>query len=441
MKYFKNHNVELILEDGFIEGLEEKTELKVGIQVHKNQIETGEEIRNLVIRKHSSPSCAMDCVVLADSDRCCVDWVAVMHSSVEYIIKASFSCPLLNTKRSPKITEKYRVAQFTRNMVYTPEPITTHRNKELETFLHAYSFLLAADSSYLSAQEQMVQYFQQVLGIEIELWTYDAQTTATTIVLVISENHGFIDYFKDSTNAIVFKQHETTSPNTICRIVREHSEAVEGSRAAKLISKLAVGDEIKKAGRIGIVFTSGDHMELVNTISKYLDLNGKKFYHFYINGLKPEKLGNFIGIDLFVVIQCPFSSFRFERNIIAVRPYDLVLAFSAAWNGEYTTRLEVAQTAISEEILLTEKSEKSGKSGKSGVLETTLETALEIKSSYNLLKVEPGQVCTKEQAKRYFQTGEYLKKIEGIIVPEKAEKPPSTDLHQGYSGIPTDYTK
>lgn len=422
MAYFSSKEVKLLVKDqlsdpGCIEG-----KSKVAVQVAKNSFQTGREISEILSARE------IEVHILADSDRCCIDWVAVVHSQPDkVVIKRSFSCPLLYMAQSKKIEKKYEIYQYIPEIDNLPKEFVENGATPREDLLK-YKFYLAVDILFMSGYERIKKYLERTLSTEIEEWTYGKEVEERHIVLVVSENEGFKEYFKENCNSIVLTVEEMQRPEETLSRIEEEEKAMQRNRMKLLIKKMSVADTLKNSARIGIVFTSADHMGLIDLISKYLDMNNKKFYQFYINGLKPNKLGNFVGIDAFVVIQCPFSSFRFEENILAVRPYDLLLAFKKDWDGKYITNLEVAHREITEEI---EKEEE---------VENIEITAIEIKSAINSLKLAKDEIYTKEMAQKYFQTGEYMK---DIILTIKEEIPETSNdkLVKGYAGIPTEYIK
>ncbi|KAI5189877.1 diphthamide biosynthesis protein 2 [Nematocida minor] len=427
MKYFVSKEVKLVTKEEIFNGACTKDGEKAGIQVAKNSFESGKEISD-ILQKNGTHS-----HILADSDRCCIDWVAVSHAQPDFIIKRSFSCPLLNTTRSRKIAHTYPVYQ------YIPEPTlqlnstesTNQCSSSTTDALSSCTVYLAVDVLYTSQYAEIKEHLESITQTAIKDWSYQEKVEENHAILVLSDNEGFISYFTENYSCILLGRETLQSRDKTMKQI-ENEVCMEQKRAKMLISKMALADTLKRAERIGVVFTSADHMDLIDVISKYLDMNNKKFYQFYINGLKPNKLGNFVGIDAFVVIQCPFSSFRFEENIIALRPYDLLLAFRSEWSGEYSTNLEVAMEEITKEIAKEQNKEELGEE------QTSM---LQIKSSINTLRLAKNEVCTREQAQRYFQTGEYMKSVSGIMIEENVKENANDELVQGYSGIPTEYTK
>ncbi|KAI5184047.1 diphthamide biosynthesis protein 2 [Nematocida sp. AWRm78] len=425
MKYFLDSSIKTVSKQELSDFLDQAEYEKIGVQVAKNNYESGKEVCDIAKQG------GIESHILADSDRCCIDWIAVQHAQVNCIIKRSFSCPLLNVSRSKKLIEKYSILQYVPECTINLDILDGDVLKDDFVDLSMHAVCLALDIKYSAHYKKILEYLEKVLHTQITMWSY-SKSNKPQLVLVLSEDQGFIDYFIDNYNYILLTKDILENRHKLLDKVRADIQTLDTRKTRAIISKMAYIVVLKQAKRIGIVFTSGDHMDLINLISKYLDINGKKFYQFYINGLKPNKLGNFVGIDVFVVIQCPFSSFKFEENIIAMRPYDLVLAFSEAWNGEYTTNLEVAKERISEEI------KKS--TARSQIVETNETAILQVTSTLNALKLSKNEICTKEQAEKYFQTGVYLKKITGITI-EETVKETTDDLVMGYSGIPTEYKK
>ncbi|KFG26380.1 uncharacterized protein NESG_01502 [Nematocida ausubeli] len=426
MKYFLSNEVKTACADKCHgEWLDDIPQEKVGIQVAKNSYSTGRDISRMLLQHK------IESHILADSDRCCIDWVAVQHAQVKCIIKRSFSCPLLNLSRSKKITDSYKVIQYITECNISVDLDASSLTTDTPYFPPECEIYLAIDVKYIHAYEKIQEYLGRVLGREVKEWKY-SQAEERSIIIVLSEDRGFIDYFVDNYSCILIEEKLLTQRLELLKKIKEDAKTLEVRKTRALVAKMANIDILKSASKIGIVFTSGDHMDLIDLVSKYLDMNNKKFYHFYINGLKPNKLGNFVGVDAFIVIQCPFSSFRFEENIIALRPFDLLMAFREEWDGRYSTNLEVAKHGISEEIKKKTETQTASETGSTSLLQIT--------STMNALRLSKDEVCTAEQAKKYFQTGEYLKKVSGITIESTVEEA-NDDLIEGYSGIPTEYKK
>jgi len=438
MKYFLSSDVQLLQDglDGIKEEQEKSPSLTVGIQVQKNNVKEGNRLRNLLRD-------TKDAVVLADSDRCCVDWVAVLHSKSRLLLKASFSCPLLGLNRSDRIDPELRIGYVVPKREYEKNnEIATEKAESQEDFSEI-ELYLAVDSSYLGVQEAVRSQIAEYTGERVGVWVYGEARAENSLVFVLSENAGFLRYFEENSLCLQITLDALRSRKSFIEMAPAGSvRKAQQARAEQIIRKLGHAEKIKSSHIFGIVFTSADHMGVVDLLCKYLDMNGKKFYQFFINGLKPQKLGNFVGIDAFVVVQCPFSSFVFEDSVFAFKPYDVVLAFKSAWDGGYTTNLEVVKSVLAEEI----EKMRGERAGEEDVRESngknSTEVSLGAQSSCNILKVGAGQICTEEQNRRYFQTGKVLKSLLGLSVKEEAEpNRENTRLHVGYSGIPTKYTK
>lgn len=405
----------------------------IGIQVAKNNLRAAESLKRAI----EGQSQAAECVVLADSDRCCVDWVAVEHSKAGYLLKESFACPLLGAYSSGR-ERRCQVGVYLPTVDYAPaEPLPLPA--ALPPLLESVTLYLAVDSHQLAAEESIRAQLQCYLQRPITCWRYSAALPSDHLVLVRSDNAGMLEYFRENTRSVVLSAPDIQTPAALWSCLESGIALADQRRMTCLLQKLHLGDKVRQAKIFGIVFTSAEHLELVAVIAKYLDLHGKKFYHFFINGLKPEKLGNFLGIDVFVVVQCPFSSFRFEANVVSVRPYELVVGLNANWSGRYTTKLDDALAELRALVLQTGPEPGSASEG------PATPQVLEIAQGCNRLQVAPGEVATREQAIQYFQTGEALKSLGSITVrealgdPLSSEPNPSNILHQGYAGIPTNY--
>lgn len=416
---------------------------KVGVQVEKNGIRKGEEIKEKISKAVDE---RIEVSILADSDRCCIDWVAVTHSDTEYLIKASFSCPLLGASRSERAKNLLGILQYLPNNEILEDKLK-QAFKSIELYeaetaeklssIRSNVVYLAVDSYYLRQQKEIQTYLSAFIKTNIKIWSYNEKIDENSVVIVVSANKGFIEYFKDNTKCICIEENELINGNLLASKIFNDYSQIDTEKVRRMILKLSLAEKIKNAKTIGIVFTSGDHLSLVHLIAAYLDKHEKKFYQFFINGLKPEKLGNFLGIDLFVVVQCPFSSFRFEKNIIAVRPYDLILAFSSTWSGTYSTCLETAQALIQSQ--LQEKTDYNLSLSSDFILP-------EIRSSINALDLKNLQDLQDTNSNttlaQYFRTGEFLKSVTPNTIAENTSPgtPINNELIAGYYGLPTQYT-
>ncbi|KAI5192402.1 diphthamide biosynthesis protein 2 [Nematocida sp. AWRm77] len=443
MQYFLSKDIKVVQRNTLREFIGADRECTVGIQVDKNSLACGEKVKKEIDEEYS----LVESVVLADSDRCCADWVAVEHSKADYLLKESFACPLLGAKRNPR-SRACRVGAYTSCVEYTPIPQSCVLSFSFQEQIQTHALYLAVDTHYLSVCSSVRSQMERWLGTTVHMWEYSVSLPENHLVLVLSSVFGFVEYFQDNTKCVSLCMQDVLSCAKLVQRIEEGMASAERERAGRLIQKIHLGEKIKKARVFGIVSTSAEHMDLVWSMSKYLDQKGKKFYHFFINGLKPQKLGNFLGVDVFVVVQCPFSSFRFEEAVVSVRPYDLVLGLCNEWDGLYTTNLECA---LEKMLSLTGASEGLPDTPSLSDVSSTERSlslqSLEITSGCNLLKVPHGEMCTQEQAVKYFQTGEALKAFSSITIQENlppAESSASSlsdALQRGYSGIPTNYQK
>lgn len=91
------------------------------------------------------------------------------------------------------------------------------------------------------------------------------------------------------------------------------------------------------AGTLGVAHTR-DMIALLKTLLKNA---GKKSYTFVVGKLNPAKLGNFLEIDVFVLVACPQNSLldssEFYRPIVT--PFEMEVACNQAreWTGDYVT--------------------------------------------------------------------------------------------------------
>lgn len=447
---------------------------RVGVQVSKKNLVVGSRILREVEKCSVSPRSVREneCdsnspfpapVILCDSDRCCIDWVAVHHSGSQWILKQSFSCPRLGSVAGNKLGNGCRIAQYVepldspRFSFGVPSPGSCEVKKsvlEPRDLIRAYSDIhLAVGVDYFPVCGKIRGFIEEILGAKVSAWEYpgppDSAYSSSSLILVVSRNKGFQTYFRESGPLSVALDIDDLSSHSA--FLKRMKEAVPGAGERKrrmLVQKLALAEKIKHAGTIGIVTANATDAYISRVLAAYIDAHGKKYYQFYINGLKPNKLGSYIGIDVFVVVQCPFSSFEFEGNITVARAYDLLLALSPEWDGAYTLCQETAIARIRADLERKKREEKTTvitdtepEQKTKDPTRNTPSTILAPRSIVNSLKIPrgPGSVCTAEQAAAYFRTGEYIKSISAPTIPESHSGP--SKMVQGYSGIPTNYTK
>ncbi|XP_028408526.1 2-(3-amino-3-carboxypropyl)histidine synthase subunit 2-like [Dendronephthya gigantea] len=119
---------------------------------------------------------------------------------------------------------------------------------------------------------------------------------------------------------------ETLSVN---RLLMKRYYLIERAKDARVVGILI--------GTLGVA----NYLTILQRIKKILRQCGKKCFTFVTGKLSPEKLANFMEIDVFVLIACPENSIicsqEFYRPIIT--PFEIEIACTRArdWTGEYIT--------------------------------------------------------------------------------------------------------
>jgi diphthamide synthase subunit DPH2 len=392
-------------------------------------------------------------VVLADSSRCCIDNVAANHSLVDCIIKTGYTCPLIRGIYGGEAVARkvfYFREEDERNKVLEKriEKMSGERRGELEKIDEALlpllrkifekKVLVALSPDLLYLEDGVLGIFKHIReqacakGGSLELWRYeeDLQEHRGSLgskIIAVSDEEKFTGYFMANYPDHVLLGTADLSPlSGLCeKLVAEDESQAAQRRSTYIIGKLHLAEKIREASTVGIVFTLPEHIDLAEPIKAYLDMHNKKFYTFFLNGLKPDKLGNFLGVDVFVIVQCPFYHFKFDSTIVSVHPFDLVLAFSEKWDGVYSTRLDYT----TEEM----------RRGMGPMEKTSAGRLLAVREGCNRLTLCGDLPETRVRG--YFRTGEALREMGGMFVKRSAENPEELEntIKLGRTGIPTEY--
>nr|KAG5714090.1 hypothetical protein BaRGS_020418 [Batillaria attramentaria] len=80
---------------------------------------------------------------------------------------------------------------------------------------------------------------------------------------------------------------------------------------------------------------------MISYLKTLLRSAGKKSYTFVVGKLNPAKLGNFMEVDVFVLVACPQNSLLDSREFYRpiVTPFEMDVACNQAreWTGDYVT--------------------------------------------------------------------------------------------------------
>ncbi|KAK7508182.1 hypothetical protein BaRGS_00000421 [Batillaria attramentaria] len=90
-------------------------------------------------------------------------------------------------------------------------------------------------------------------------------------------------------------------------------------------------------GTLGVAHTQ----DMISYLKTLLRSAGKKSYTFVVGKLNPAKLGNFMEVDVFVLVACPQNSLLDSREFYRpiVTPFEMDVACNQAreWTGDYVT--------------------------------------------------------------------------------------------------------
>ncbi|KAK6171859.1 hypothetical protein SNE40_018283 [Patella caerulea] len=111
-----------------------------------------------------------------------------------------------------------------------------------------------------------------------------------------------------------------------------------------LMKRFYMIERVKDANTVGIVVGTlgvANYLAIISKIKKLLKSAGKKHYTFVVGKLNVAKLGNFMEVDVFVLVSCCENTLvdckEFYKPIVT--PYDLEIACNGntQWTGQYTT--------------------------------------------------------------------------------------------------------
>ena len=91
-------------------------------------------------------------------------------------------------------------------------------------------------------------------------------------------------------------------------------------------------------------------MEIIQNLSDLIEKVGKRVYVFSVGKPNPAKLGNFLDIDIFILLACPENSLLDSREFLkpVITPFEAFLAFgNQEWTGLYDLNLSSISLKIS----------------------------------------------------------------------------------------------
>ena len=132
-----------------------------------------------------------------------------------------------------------------------------------------------------------------------------------------------------------------------------------------LMKRYYLIEKAKDAQVVGILIGTlgvASYLSILKRIKKVLRQSGKKFYTFVVGKINPEKLANFMEIDVFVLIACPenslISSQDFYKPIIT--PFEIEIACTRAreWTGQYVTDFQELLPGAAHHVQIQNKENK-----------------------------------------------------------------------------------
>eukprot|EP00002_Diphylleia_rotans_P020349 TRINITY_DN3952_c0_g2_i2.p1 TRINITY_DN3952_c0_g2~~TRINITY_DN3952_c0_g2_i2.p1 ORF type:complete len:485 (+),score=108.86 TRINITY_DN3952_c0_g2_i2:42-1496(+) len=131
-------------------------------------------------------------------------------------------------------------------------------------------------------------------------------------------------------------------------------------------------EKAKDADVVGILVNNlaiSNYLQIVERLKHIIKKSGKKYYTFVINKINPAKLANFMEIDLYVIVACPFNSLLdtkdFYRPVITPFELELALSDTRQWSG----KIDVDFAQI---LALAEDEERESRNPNTEVLENII---------------------------------------------------------------------
>ena len=177
--------------------------------------------------------------------------------------------------------------------------------------------------------------------------------------------------------------------NRFYQISPEDHTITEMCKEDKLLKKrYYIMQKVEKAAIIGILVGNlwiRDYLHVLADIKTVLRQKGKEYYTISVGNIQPNKLANFLEVDIFVLLGCPENSMldsnEFYKPIIT--PYELYLSLSDTHCSLLSENYQINLNNIFKSIALTGREDSSeGTSLKNNSEMNATETQLQIKPDY-----------------------------------------------------------
>ncbi|KAJ3308150.1 Diphthamide biosynthesis protein 2 [Blyttiomyces sp. JEL0837] len=359
---------------------------KIALQFPDELLSSSAQVASILMKRFQDTS-------LPDEDRprfylladttygsCCVDEVAALHVEADLVVHYGRSC-LSRTSRIPVLHVFTKTPIDIDDAIDSIKGILPTSERCLiffdTTYHHAISKLASAlkdagfqdivpseiqtdDLSLGSRSEETVTASQDqgVLTLPLELplgassnrrkfWIPDGSTLMDyTILFIGGESLTLTDVL------MTYSKHKVVSYDPVARMAREESAKVN----RMLMRRYALVQKAKDADVFGIVVgTLGvvSYLPMIDSLKRLITSRGKRPYLIAVGKPNPAKLGNFLEVDVFVLVACPENSLvdskEFLRPIITPFELQMALSHGREWDGSYVTDLARLAPTISQD--------------------------------------------------------------------------------------------
>ncbi|KAI9332361.1 putative diphthamide synthesis protein-domain-containing protein [Obelidium mucronatum] len=307
--------------------------------------------------------------ILADTTygSCCVDEVAAEHVNADLVVHYGRTClsrtariPVLYVFGNPPVdmdhlsTSVSTLIPFATPILFVFDAVYSHSAPSIAARLSADGFKdmvvsvidtevgvvssSAADDSKTSYGRKYVIPEGRELSEYTLLYIGAESLTLTNILMTHNSNQSF-----SYDPALKVAREETASVN---KLLRRRYVMVQKAKDADVIGIVV--------GTLGVV----SYLPLIEHLKRLIIAKGKKPYLIAVGKPSPAKLGNFMEIQVFVLVACPentlVDSKEFMQPIVTPFELEIALVSNKEWTGAYETDLAKLADRIGGEAVAAE---------------------------------------------------------------------------------------
>ncbi|KAJ3084854.1 Diphthamide biosynthesis protein 2 [Rhizoclosmatium hyalinum] len=329
--------------------------LHIALQFPDDLLEYATDVALLLDQRSNSDATVKHTFyILADTTygSCCVDEVAAEHVNSDLVVHYGRTC-LSRTSRIPVLyvfgnppVDLEHLSSSVSALIPTTTPV-------LFMFDAVYSHSASAISTTLNNagfKDLIVSTIDTEVGVTAGK-NVDAEASAYGRKYVVPEGRDIGEYSilyvgaESLTLTNILMTHsslQSFSYDPALKIAREESTSVNKllRRRYVMVQKAKDADVIGiVVGTLGVV----SYLPLIEHLKRLITARGKKPYLIAVGKPSPAKLGNFMEIQVFVLVACPENTLVDSKDFMQpiVTPYELELALVAnkEWTGAYETDL------------------------------------------------------------------------------------------------------